>query len=227
MIEQACAEMPEVRAVIFAPEGAPPPEAMPNATVRPRLTLMRALLLVTVDRYLGRARLQEVRDGISELEIQKLAYFLQLLGAPLRLSFTRGRYGPYAEKLSHVLDALEGHYLTGLGDRSSRVTELVPINIMPGTTDEAGALLDAHPEDAAWVDAVLDLVDGFETPYSLELLATVHFASIQAPVTTDPGVLADRVADWSLRKARLFTATHVSIGATQLHERGLLGWVRP
>jgi O-acetyl-ADP-ribose deacetylase (regulator of RNase III) len=221
-IELACARMPAVRAVIFAPEGAPSPAMMPNATPRPKLTLMRALLLVTLCRYLDRARLQEVRDGISELEIQKLAYFLQLLGAPLGLSFVRGRYGPYAERLSHVLDTLEGHYLTGFGDRSARVAELVPINAMPGSLDAAGALLDQHPEDVARVETVLDLVEGFETPYSLELLATVHFASVLQPSTADPGVLADRVGAWSLRKARLFTEDHVRIAAVQLDKHRLL-----
>jgi uncharacterized protein YwgA len=60
-------------------------------------------------RYLDRARLQEVREGISELEAQKLAYLLQTLGAPFRLVFNRGRYGPYAPALGHVFDVLEGH----------------------------------------------------------------------------------------------------------------------
>ena len=58
------------------------------------MTRLRAQLLVAIGRYLERARLLEVREGISELEIQKLAYFLQTLGAPLRLTFTRGRFGP-------------------------------------------------------------------------------------------------------------------------------------
>jgi hypothetical protein len=62
------------------------------------------------------------------LEIQKLAYFLHVLGAPLRLTFVRGTYGPYAPALGAALEALEGHHLTGLGDRSVRVTEFAPIN---------------------------------------------------------------------------------------------------
>jgi hypothetical protein len=195
---------------------------MPNATPRPRLTAPRALLLTAIDRYLGRARLQEVREGISELEIQKLGYFLQLLGAPLRLTFTRGHCGPYAEGLSHVLDSLEGHYLTGFGDRSARVTELAPINATPGSVDAARQIVERSPEDLARIEALLDLVDGFETPYSLELLATVHFAAIQPPPTGEASALADRVAGWSLRKARLFTEAHVRIAADRLGARQLL-----
>jgi hypothetical protein len=121
-----------------------------------------------------------------------------------------------------VLDSLEGHYLTGLGDRSARVTELAPINVTAGSADTARQILERNPEDLARIDTLLNLVDGFETPYSLELLATVHFAAIQPPPTGDASVLADRVAGWSLRKARLFTEAHVRIAANRLGAHQLL-----
>ncbi|QSB14488.1 macro domain-containing protein [Natronosporangium hydrolyticum] len=222
LIEAACAAMPQVRTVVFPPDGAPPAEAMPDATPRPRLTRLRSLLLATIADYLERARLQEYREGVSELEVQKLAYFLQLLGAPLNLHFVRGRYGPYSDRLGKVLETLEGHYLTGLGDRSARVSELAPITPLPGAVEAATASLHEHREDEARRAAVLDLINGFETPYSLELLATVHFAAIQLPLSADPDVLSDRVAAWSLRKARLFTDAHVQLAAGRLGSHGLL-----
>lgn len=222
LIERASERMPGVRVVVFAPEGAPAPASMPNATPRPRLTGRRAMLLVAMDRYLHRARLQEVRDGISELEIQKLGYFLQVLGSPLRLNFVRGSYGPFAPALGAVLDQLEGHYLIGVGDRSAPVTEFAPINPLPDGVGVARDMVLAHPDDQARVEQLLDIVEGFETPYSLELLATVHFAAQQEPPTADPAVLAERVAAWSLRKARMFTERHVGIAASRLQDRGLL-----
>ncbi|GIF77341.1 type II toxin-antitoxin system antitoxin DNA ADP-ribosyl glycohydrolase DarG [Asanoa siamensis] len=222
LIENACAQIPSVRAVVFPPTGAPEPAAMPNATPRPRLTPMRALLLVAVDRYLVRARLQEVREGVSELEIQKLAYFLQVLGAPTRLKFTRGSYGPYAADLSHVLGDLEGHYLTGIGDRSAPVTTFAPINPAPGSVPAAQAVL-AHDRTAdERINTLLSLLDGFETPYSLELLATVHFAAHCLPRTDNADELTRRVESWSLRKARMFTDKHVRIATNRLAERNLL-----
>ncbi|WP_082772300.1 macro domain-containing protein [Actinoplanes sp. TFC3] len=222
LIEAACRRMPDVRAVVYPPEGAPSPTAMPNATQRPPLTHHRALLLATINQYLVRARLQEVREGISELEVQKLAYFLQVLGAPLTLNFVRGTYGPYAPQLGHVLNSLEGHHLSGLGDRSAKVTEFAPINPVAESVDAAERLLAEHPADLQRLTTLLDLVEGFETPYSLELLATVHFASGHSPKTDDTATLADRVASWSLRKAWLFTARHVALAAERLAERGLL-----
>jgi O-acetyl-ADP-ribose deacetylase (regulator of RNase III) len=222
MIEQACARMPQVRAVIFPPAGAPPAASMPNATPRPALTPPRALLIVAISRYLARARQQEVRSGISELEIQKLVYFLKLLGGAFPLRFVRGRYGPYADKLPHVLDLLEGHYLSGFGDHSALVTELVPVIPLEAGVVEAEAVVAGQPEDAVRLERLLALVDGFETPYSLELLATVHFAATQTPPTSDAEVIGERVAAWSLRKARLFAQEHVRIAAERLGEQGLL-----
>jgi hypothetical protein len=139
---------------------------------------------------------------------------------PLR--FGRGHCGPYAETLTHVLNTLEGHYLAGYGDHTSRVTELVPITPTAGSLDEAESIVHAHPDDAARIDRLLELIDGFETPYSLELLATVHFAAAQRPASTDPNILVDRGTSWNLRKARLFTNEHVRIAAQRLAERELL-----
>jgi hypothetical protein len=116
---------------------------------------------------------------------------------------------------------MEGHYLIGYGDRSTAVTEFAPINPTPAS-EEAEGVLDRNPGDRERVDALLRLVDGFETPYSIELLATVHFAASQKPPTSEPSMIAERVSEWSLRKARLFTERHVRVAAERLNERRLL-----
>ena len=222
LIEAASRRIPQVRVVLYAPEGAPAADRMPNATSRPPLNQLRALLLAAIGRYLDRACLQEVREGISELEIQKLAYFLTVLGSPYPLQFARGHYGPYAEQLRHVLDRIEGHYLIGLGDHSARVRDLAPINLTPGSREQAESVLEGSSDDLRRLEELLDLVDGFETPYSLELLATVHYAAQQDPATAQVEELSRRVAAWNLRKARLFTDRHVQVAAQRLRAQGML-----
>jgi len=61
---------------------------------------------------------QYVRLGyrLTLLEIQKLAYFLQEAGEPLRLNYQAGLYGPYAHNLNKVLERIEGHFIRGYGD---------------------------------------------------------------------------------------------------------------
>lgn len=223
MIEKAFTELPEVRVLLFAPAGAPDPATMPVATTRPPLTLNRATLLVALHHYLTQARSLEARDGVSELEIQKIAYLLQMLGQPSRLAFSRGRYGPYAEQLHHVLQQLEGHYLVGYGDRSARVTDLQPIQLTERAIEEASQWL---AEDGSGtsdrIAALMALVQGFETPYSLELLATVHYAAHQQSAVAGASEIAERVASWNLRKARLFTPRHISIAVDRLKDHDLL-----
>jgi len=220
LIEETFQAAPDVRVVVFPPTGAPDPATMPVATKRPSLTGNRAALLVTLERYLHRARALEVRDGVSELEIQKLVYFLQVLGQPFQLTFARGRYGPYAEQIHHVLQSLEGHYLVGYGDRSARVADFEPIRLTEGTAEKAAEHLE--PAAAERIDRLMALAEGFQTPYSLELLATAHFAASYEPVATEFEEISTRVASWNLRKARMFTPRHVAIAVEQLSEHALL-----
>lgn len=223
LIEEAFQALPDVRVVLFPPAGAPDPATMPVGTRRPRLTENRATLLVALNRYLPRAQALEVRDGVSELEIQKLAYLLQVLGQPSALAFTRGRYGPYAEQLHHVLQTLEGHYLVGYGDRSAKVTDLEPIRLTERSAEEASEWLDAHaPEAVDRIAKLMTLVEGFQTPYSLELLATAHFAAGHEPVVCGLERISERVASWNQRKAHLFTSRHVATAVERLEENALL-----
>lgn len=223
LIERAFASLPDVHVLLFPPEGPPDPAEMPVATERPPLTAGRATLLRAIESYLRCARALEPRDGVTLLEIQKIAYLLQVLGQPLRLSFGRGRYGPYAENLNRVLDQLEGHYLLGYGDRSAHVEEMQPINLTSGTSEAVAALFESQdPGSGPTLERLARLVAGFETPYSLELLATVHYAAEQDPPTTQLDELIPRVRSWSGRKARLFTPAHVTAAYRRLQEAGLL-----
>ena len=53
---------------------------------------------------------------VTLLEVQKLMYFAQVAGEPLKLKFEKGPYGPYADNLRHVLKSMEGHLVSGYVD---------------------------------------------------------------------------------------------------------------
>lgn len=130
LIVEALGDLPDVRVLVYPPLGALPSARMPVRTERPRMTAGRAALLTLLSDYAELSWLEGAtvtRGGASLLEIQKLMYFLQEAGQPLRLAFAKGIYGPYAENLNHVMQALEGHYLCGYGDRTQRVLDLSPI----------------------------------------------------------------------------------------------------
>lgn len=213
LIRSAFEQVPHVRALVYEPDGAPSVADMPVRTTRPSLTPTRALLLVALERY---------REGgyrSSLLEVQKLAYFLQVAGEPMQLEYAKHQYGPYAEKLNFVLQRLEGHFVRGYGDRSSRAE----IELLPGAADEARAFLAASPPQTDRLDRVARLIEGFDTPYGMELLATVHWVVTHTPgLVTDESAVIGAVQAWSTRKGELFTPRHIGIARQHLQDEGWL-----
>lgn len=192
--------------LVYPPKGTPEASAMPDRRPRPAMTPGRAALLAIMRAYLA-----STWDAPSLVEIQKLMYFLQVTGEPLRLRYVPGQYGPYADNLRHVLVQLEGHYILGFGDGSAKVREAEPLRLLTHELPEVDAELARHPDTKDRIARVLDLVKGFESPYGLELLASVHWAGSTDPATrADPTQAALAVRAWTDRRRRLFTPDHVA-----------------
>lgn len=227
LIEGALASLTGVRVLLYPPQDAPAPASMPVGTQRPRMTAGRAALLALLGEYAELSWLEGAtvtRGGASLLEIQKLMYFLQEAGQPLRLDYAKGRYGPYAGNLNHVLQALEGHYLRGYGDRTQKILDLGPVTLIDGADGEARQWLEASADDATRrrIADVVKLVTDFASPYGVELLATVHWTATRETPGTDAAALTAAVRAWSPRKERLFTGHHVNVAADHLKA---LGWL--
>lgn len=221
LIEAAFAALPRVRVLLFEPGGSPDARSMPIRTKRPHLTPARALFIKLMDAY---SALDYTR---TLLEVQKLAYFLQEAGEPLRLRYEAGHYGPYAHALNKVLEAMEGHLIRGYGDSQRPGAE---IELLPGAVQEATEILADKPESLARLDRVAELIEGFETPYGMELLATVHWVNHYGGPHGEtrartPVDATARVHDWSARKRRLLKPEHIQSAWEQLEERGWLAEV--
>jgi len=208
MIRQAFAALPDVRVLLYAPQGAPAAKDMPVRTARPKMTPARALFIKLMDQY------SALHYRRTLLEIQKLAYLLQEAGEPLRLRFEKGLYGPYAHNLNKVLETLEGHYIRGFGDSQKPDTE---IELLPNSVDEADAFLQEHAESLRRLDRVSDLIAGFETPYGMELLSSVHWAGVHdEPAARDEKLAAQAVQNWNERKRGMFRPQHVQVAWERL-----------
>ena len=209
-IEKALSNVPNVRIELFEPKGAPPAEQMAIATDRPKMTIGRAVLVKLMQDY----ALPGYR--LTLLEVQKLAYFLQVAGQRLRLKFVKGKYGPYADTLEHVLQRVEGHFIRGYGDRSQDAS----IRLLPGVEDEATVVLAEHPEAFPRLERVTSLIEGFETPYGMELLATVHWSAMENPVAGEQlSQIIKSVQLWSEHKRRTFSSKHVTVAWKRLHDQ--------
>jgi O-acetyl-ADP-ribose deacetylase (regulator of RNase III) len=210
-IENAFADLPDVRVLVFAPTAAAPTIAAAPAAA-PRVTPGRAVLVGLVERYL--AGLMD--PVVSLLEVHKLMYFAQEAGEPLRLRYVQAPHGPYAENLRHVLAAVEGYLLSGYGDGGDAPDK--PLELVPGAAEDARAFLMQHPETMQRFDRVATLVDGFETPFGVELLATVHWVMTRQGMSSDEQII-EAVHGWGQHK-HAFTPRQIALTAKRLRDQG-------
>ena len=213
-IERAMNALPDVRAVVFEPHRVPEEVGAQQAPKVPRMTVGRAALVGLMDRYLEGL----LAPFISLLEVHKLMYFMQEAGEPLRLRLAKAPYGPYAENLRHVLNAIEGHYVSGYGvggDAPDKILELVP-----GAVDRARVVLHQRDETRERFERVGQLVEGFESYSGLELLSTVHWVMTREGAVSDDEIAA-RTYEWDERKKR-FTNRQLLLAGEVLRRRG---WV--
>ena len=187
-----------------------------------KLTPARALIAEMVRRYC------QVSTDCTILEVQKLAWFINRAAEAsncklsLRFDFTANRYGPYSHRLTKLLDNLDGSYL-----RCSR------------------RLADARPHDNIWFDLqreedlgtylmsegnhiqevialVVDITEGLETPYGMELLSTVDWLVSMEGVEPTQSRIWEELNNWPAvgdagrRKQRLFDEDAIEVALMQL-----------
>lgn len=213
-IEKAFEDLTNVQVLLFEPKGAPPAEKMVRSKKTPGLTVGRAALLVLMRRYLA-----AVMDPfVTLLEIHKLMYFMQEAGEELKLQHTKGLYGPYASNLRHVLSLMEGHFITGYGDAEDNPER--QINLLPEVLPQAERFLENHPSTRNHFQRVVDLISGFETPFGMELLSTVHWvANREDAITVDQAI--SKTYAWNTRK-RMFQEKHIRLAWDVLECKGWL-----
>ena len=210
-MQAALEKLDDVQIVVFEPGGGPVDQRANRSREVPKMTAGRAALIGLMDRYL-RGLLDPF---ITLLEVHKLMYFMQIAGEPLRLKFAKGIYGPYAENLRHVLHAIEGHFVSGYadgGDAPHKELELVP-----GALEDAHTFLANTPQTPARFEKVSALVEGFESAFGLELLATVHWVVHEEQASTFDEV-AKRTYAWNERKSQ-FTRRQLDIAFKVLAEK--------
>lgn len=188
-----------------------------------KLTPARALMLEMIRRY------EVLGFDCSILEAQKLAWFLSgavrrlRLPDPVGFEFAANRYGPYSDKVRHLLDSLDGSYLT-CERRVADARPFDPIRFRHDRQDRLGAYL-GSAEASAYrpaLDAAGETIDGFQSPHGLELLATVDWLHRETGVALDVDIMMKAIAAWpgpegaAERKAGIFTRHHVEVAVRHL-----------
>lgn len=186
-----------------------------------KLTPARALIAELVRRYwvLGME--------CSLLEIQKLAWFLEreiekrgLTSLDLR--FNAHKYGPYADRLRHLLEGLDGSYLHS----DKRISDATPLEVIwfdDTRKDLVHRYLQSEAKAYAHaLESTTALIDGFESPFGMELLATVDWLLAREGVAPTVPALREGLRHWrggsdaAARKDRLFDDRALGIALERL-----------
>lgn len=218
VILRTLAELPSTHFELFEPSRL---ASRPIDGQRVRMTRSRAVLLALLREYVARRQAidpWESAAGASHLEIQKLMYFADRADPSMRLRYVQGHFGPYSDVVRIMISEMEGWYLVGHGDGTSPTLDLKPIAL----TEQASADLAAYEQTVEGmgvrtqvIEPVLHLIDGFESPLTLELLASVHWASEHLGTSQVDGV-HEYIARWTNRKQKLFDEHQISVALVQL-----------
>jgi hypothetical protein len=226
-IVSALSDLPDVNIIIYEPT-----KRYQNVTKSlgvEQLTPARALVAELIRRYwiLG--------IECTLLEVHKLAYVLErvieVTGGknPLDLRFAANKYGPHAPRLNHLLNALDGSYL----HCDKRLSDAEPFDTIwfdDSKKDLVAAYLtspEAKPFRTA-LEATAQIIDGFESPLGLELLATVDWLLKHERVRASSEAVRAAICQWpvggkaaSERKARLFDTRLIELALRRLNESPL------
>ena len=211
-IEEALGNLSDVKVVIFEPGGAPDSDKMVHNREVPKMTAGRAALVEFIHRYLAGL----LDPFVTLLEVHKLMYFMQESGQSLRLKFAKGAYGPYAENLRHVLNKIEGHLVSGYADGGDAPDK--QLKLVPGALEDADTFLKDKTETQAHFKRVSDLVEGFESPFGLELLSTVHWVISEEQSQSIDDVTTN-VYSWNDRKKQ-FSQRQIELAIDVLSSKG-------
>jgi O-acetyl-ADP-ribose deacetylase (regulator of RNase III)/uncharacterized protein YwgA len=178
-----------------------------------KMTQGRAIFLKAI------AELETPFGGVLDrLSLQKIAYFLQIMGVPLNLDFTKNLYGPYSEALKKAIVALEVDYKLIAGFQTDREAHVTPSGFAA-----AEDYLRNDDKSEAVIDNLAKLVDGFETPYGLELLSTVHkVVNSLERGNVDINEVASVMLNLEKNKRNIFPEDEIRVAFQRLKEDSLI-----
>jgi len=168
------------------------------------------------------------------LEVQKIGWFLERtikemqLKDPLDLRFVADKYGPYSDRLRHLLDGLDGSYL----HCDKRLSDAGPTDTI-WFDEERRPFVDAYLKqlEAEPLKAVLDRtaerIDGFESPLGMELLSTVDWLTTQGNYDFTVEKIREGLSKWPAgqlaaeRKQRLFDDRMIELALHKLQQEAM------
>ena len=177
------------------------------------LTDARAMLLYALFQYERSGELANV------FAANKIAYFLQESGEPLRLTFVAHHFGPYDQRVEKVLYALNGKYLSGLEQMSAKPFE--PLQLNYEKVEEVNEYVNRKLTDQQRIrlESVFELIRGFESTLALEVLSSIHYLLTQDK-TLSTQALLEKIGSWNERKKAVIKEEYIHLAVDHLRNHG-------
>lgn len=234
LIQETLQAIPQVTAIVFEPTREY--QNVMKKTGVNKLTPARALIAELVRRY------SILGIDCSILEIQKLAWFAERVIEKLNkknflnLQFTANKYGPYTDRLQHLLNGLDGSYL----HCEKRLRDAGPFDSIwfdNGKKDEVKYYIAQNQELSEIIYKSEEIIDGFQSPLGMELMATIDWlitnekagftlASIKSGLSNWPGsreaagrkikIFSDKMIEIALQKLK-YSSLHDSTNDTHVN----------
>lgn len=184
---------------------------------RVKLTPARAMLLTMFKDLIDNG------EFASVFAAEKLIYFMQRFGGKevFRIDFKPYYYGPYSGgKVAHMLYALNGSYIQGMGGMDARPFDY--IWLLKDAGQEAWRYLESLHESQNIKDICIKtqtFLQEYYSNYSLELLSSVDYLLNTVPALQNwryesrdyvLDTLADEISRWSKRKEQIFNKNHLA-----------------
>jgi O-acetyl-ADP-ribose deacetylase (regulator of RNase III) len=220
-VERILGDLKGVEVLVFEP--AVKYQNVAKRTGVEQLTPARALVAEMIRRYwvLG--------IECTYLEVQKLGWFLERsihslgINDPLDLQFKADKYGPFSDRLRHLLKALDGTYL----HCDKRLSDAGPSDTIWFDEGRRQRLdLYLQQETSEPLRNVLELtarrIDGFESPLGMELLATVDWLIEKDHCEATVTGIREGLRQWPAgqvaaeRKLRLFNDRFIGLAIDRL-----------
>lgn len=219
-VESALSDLVDVDVFVYEPTKQYQNVAKKNGVKK--LTSSRAMISELIRRYwvLGME--------CSLLEIQKIAWFLQRslesldLKHDLNLQFKADFYGPYANNLDHLLNALDGSYLKA----DKRIPDCDPLDVIcfdDSKRQHVNTYLNSEAKEyLPALEKTASLIDGFESPFGMELLSTVDWLISKEKCQPNLQAVREGIENWpagdkwAKRKSDLFDDKSLKIAIEHL-----------
>lgn len=209
LIVDKVSELPDVHWVIYQPKEItlePEYKNIPQEMTLPRASLVK--VLGDFSSFFG--------GSFTRLSIQKLVYFLQTLKIDFNLEFSKAQYGPYSEELHSALEAMEKKLFLNSYIANKEIS----------VTSAAFAAAEEYIEQnyseiSPTFTKLSHLIEGFESPYGMELLSSVHFL-VRTEGYSSISEISNGICNWNQEKCEKFGLEEIKSAAARLVEDGLI-----